>query len=148
MNKWNDPNVPKRGWQCVDMEDLESPREICQMCDDRTIRYVHVMSHDHFPQRLRCGCYCAEKMAGDRQAKGRENDLKRLAAKRARFLRKKFKASAKGHLHTKLASKSVGIIAKPGYFSIWVGDIFGAKRYPTIETAKRAIFDAIYKHGF
>lgn len=119
------------------------------MCDQQLIRYVHTMVHANFHQPLRCGHICAGKMECDpAAAKKRELNLKSIAGKRQRFLRKDFKTSKKGHLYTKLGTRQVGIMAKPGYYCVWIGDTFGTKRYDTILAAKKAIFDAIYNHGF
>lgn len=73
MNYWSDPNVPHRGWECVDVIDLadycENDDEIryqqCQMCSNEKIRFVHVMTHPDFQGELHVGCVCAEKMSED-----------------------------------------------------------------------------------
>lgn len=55
-NRWDQPDVPQRGWHCVDVVDLradggpveETDYATCEMCGHEKIRYVHVMEHsDH-----------------------------------------------------------------------------------------------------
>jgi hypothetical protein len=43
--KWSRAGVPHKGWECVDVEDLENDRAICEMCEVTEIRYVHTMVH-------------------------------------------------------------------------------------------------------
>jgi hypothetical protein len=31
--KWIQPGVPHKGWTCVDIEDLDAPDSICEMCE-------------------------------------------------------------------------------------------------------------------
>jgi hypothetical protein len=79
--KWSDPRVPKRGWECIDIKDLEEPAAICEMCETTEIRYVHVMHHPEYPDTLDCGCICAGHMQGDPvAAREREANIKRRGA--------------------------------------------------------------------
>ena len=76
----------------MDWNDLEEPSAICEMCETRTIRYVHVMRHDRYAGHLRVGCECAAKMEEDREAAhARENTSKNLAQRRARWAWAKMK---------------------------------------------------------
>ena len=43
--KWSEAGVPKKGWTCVGVEDLEEPSQLCEMCDSAEIRYAHIMEH-------------------------------------------------------------------------------------------------------
>jgi hypothetical protein len=85
--KWLGDAVPKLGWSCVGMVDLrarepQAPTEICQMCEARHIRYVHILQHGAWPEPLRAGFTCAERMEGNRgEARRRERQV-RAAAKR------------------------------------------------------------------
>jgi hypothetical protein len=84
--KWSDPNVPHKGWTCMDIVDLaESNYEICEMCEAREIRFVHIMEHPRYPGSLRCGCVCAGHLeANYKAARDRERGLKQAAGKRQR----------------------------------------------------------------
>ena len=56
--RWDQPGVPHKGWQCVDVVDLradggpadETDYATCQMCGNEKIRYVHVMAHPDLPE--------------------------------------------------------------------------------------------------
>jgi hypothetical protein len=50
--KWSQVGVPHKGWRCIDVEDLGSPNQVCQMCESREIRFVHRMEHDDYPEIL------------------------------------------------------------------------------------------------
>jgi hypothetical protein len=68
--KWLHDAVPKLGWSCAGIVDLrardpQAPTEICQMCEGRHLRYVHILRHDLWPEPMRVGRICAERMEGD-----------------------------------------------------------------------------------
>jgi len=82
--KWGDPGVPKAGWECVGVEDLEEPSVICEMCEVQEIRYVHSMEHRDYPDTLRCGCICAGNMEQDvAAARVRDAGMRKRAARPA-----------------------------------------------------------------
>jgi hypothetical protein len=37
--------VPHKGWHCIDIEELNEQDHICEMCEARQVRFVHVMEH-------------------------------------------------------------------------------------------------------
>jgi hypothetical protein len=85
--KWLSDAVPKLGWSGVGMVDLRAcePRaqtEICQMCEARHIRYVHILQHGAWPEPLRVGFTCAERMEGNPGEARRRLRQIRAAAKR------------------------------------------------------------------
>ena len=71
--EWNKAGIPHKGWSCVDVEDIaeyfddaeEIEYEQCEMCGRERIRFVHIMRHPDYPDELRVGCVCAEKMSDD-----------------------------------------------------------------------------------
>jgi hypothetical protein len=62
--KWRRPGVPHKGWQCIDIEDLEEPCHVCEMCEVQIVRYVHTMFHPDYGT-LEVGCICAGYMEQD-----------------------------------------------------------------------------------
>ncbi len=95
--KWSQAGVPHSGWQCVEIEDRGEPLAKCEMCESQTIRYIHYMEHLGYPQILEVGCVCAGHMEGDiSAARTRESSMKSRAGKRARWLTRKWRISAKG----------------------------------------------------
>jgi hypothetical protein len=105
-NRWGQPGVPHKGWHCVDVVDLRADGEsadetdyaTCQMCGNEKIRYVHIMEHPDLDENFDVGCVCAEKMSGDYEGpKRREAKLRNRAARRTRWLQRKWRVSAKGN---------------------------------------------------
>ena len=41
------------------LEDLGEPSQVCEMCDQAEIRYVHTMKHQAYPITLEVGCRVA-----------------------------------------------------------------------------------------
>lgn len=85
--KWLNDTVPKLGWSCTGMVDLrvrepQASNEICQMCEARHIRYVHILSHDLWPEPMRVGRTCAERMEGNRDEVARRERQSRKEARR------------------------------------------------------------------
>lgn len=79
--KWGLPDFPKHGWECVGIEELDGLDEICQMCEVKEIRFVHIMEHPD-GLSLGAGCVCAGKMEGSPTASSRRERLHRNCSKR------------------------------------------------------------------
>ena len=88
--KWREPGVPHKGWQCVDIEDLEEPCHLCEMCEVQIVRYVHTMFHPDYGT-LEVGCICAgymeQDLAGARQ---QETSFKQRLSRRMNWLRREW----------------------------------------------------------
>jgi hypothetical protein len=95
VNLWNQPEVPHKGWQFVNVIDTETAEETCEMCGNERIRYVHIMAHPNYSGPLNVGCVCAEKMADDYvNPRKRERELRNAAAKRLRDNKRKIAQDA------------------------------------------------------
>jgi hypothetical protein len=102
---WHPSGIPQRGWRCVDVVDVradagpedETSYATCQMCGKEKIRFVHTMEHDeHEP--LEVGCICAEKMSEDHiNPRRREQKLRNRAARRSKWLTRRWRVSTKGN---------------------------------------------------
>lgn len=87
--KWSQPGVPHKGWRWVDeydsCEDGEELHLTCEMCESQSIRYVHVMQHDHYDGLLKCGCICSGRMQEDLvSAKARDKAMQQRGRARVR----------------------------------------------------------------
>jgi hypothetical protein len=51
-------------WICIEVKKVDDPQE-CEMCGKEDVTYVHVMSHDKYPDLMKVGCSCAAHMTGD-----------------------------------------------------------------------------------
>ncbi|EMS99430.1 hypothetical protein H009_02418 [Agrobacterium tumefaciens str. Cherry 2E-2-2] len=150
--KWAQPAVPHRGWQCVNVEDLGEPSQICEMCEVMEIRYVQYMHHPSFPQILGCGLVCAGHMEGDLTgAEGRDKALRSNARKRRDFpKRKTWYLNKNGNPQIKEGRFRITIFTTPAGF--WKGVVndavknrsfFTRDRFQSLDEAKRAAFDTL-----
>jgi hypothetical protein len=148
--KWSARGVPHKGWHCVDIEDLGEPQATCEMCESQVIRYVHHMEHAAFEGVLAVGCVCAGHMEGDvSAARGREASMRSRASKRTRWLRRKWRTSAKGNPTIKADGYRVTVYARGLGFAATIAEqdgsgVYHARRnYPSVNEAKLAAFDHI-----
>lgn len=156
-NLWNKPDIPHKGWTCSDVFDVrandEPPDEVnyetCEMCGNERIRFVHLMRHPEHPTELRVGCQCAEKMSGDYVTpKEREKGLRSRAARREKWLTRKWKMSRKGHPWLKAGDFHIVVCSEgqnPIHYRLFINERRGQRLYPSENTAKLAAFDAIEK---
>ena len=145
INLWEDPNVPKKGWVCVDVIDLGRPLGECGMCGKEDIRYVHIMRHENH-QSIGAGCVCAGNMEGSANAaKERENALKNKINRFKTFSVTEFKTSAKGNLYTKYKDTVITFMQtkKEGGGWNYVENGEFSSYFKTLDEAKRAAFEKI-----
>lgn len=92
---WGERHVPKAGWVCVGIEDLGEPFRICEMCSSARIRYVHYLAHPaHTGTPIAVGCVCAGVLIGDEEgAQSRDATMRSRAAKRGRWLKRRWRRS-------------------------------------------------------
>lgn len=110
--------MPHKGWRCVGVHDLGdgvgSGEEIdyaaCEMCGNERIRFVHVMEHPDCDTQCEVGCICAEKLSDDYAGpKRRESAMKNRATRRARWLTRQWRVSAKGNRYLNIKGINVGV---------------------------------------
>jgi len=150
-NRWDKVGIPHKGWTCIDVVDLrgdgsdadETSYETCQMCGHEKIRFVHVMEHTDQEDSLRVGCVCAEKMSGDYVGpKQREAKLRNRAARRTRWLQRKWRVSAKGNSFMNVDGYNLGVhMNQSKRWGYRIDSRFGMKTFATKDEAKLALFD-------
>jgi hypothetical protein len=85
--KWRQPGASHKAWRCLDIEDLEEPCHVCEMCEVQIVRYVHTIFHPNYGA-LKVGCICAGYMEQDLVgARQREASFKQRLSRRANWLR-------------------------------------------------------------
>jgi hypothetical protein len=148
--KWSRSGVPHRGWECVGIEDLGEPVAVCEMCESQEIRYVHHMCHTAYPSLLAVGCVCAGNMEQDLDAaRHRDSLMVSRAAKRRRWLTRRWRVSAKGNDWLQADGYRVVVYPKGSRWGVTVasaGDDFlrhDFRSYPTADRAKLAAFDLV-----
>lgn len=123
LGNWATPGVPHKGWSCDEIIDNEEPSSTCEMCQVAAIRFVHIMSHPHYPDTLRCGCVCAGHMEEDlAAAKERESVSKRTSRRVESGLMAHWKISKKGNLYFKTKSCVITVFEKKGRWGSCVYD--------------------------
>jgi hypothetical protein len=150
-SRWDQLGVPHKGWHCEDVVDLRAGGEsadaidyaTCQMCGNEKIRYVHIMAHPNLDEQFNVGCVCAEKMSGDYEGpKQREAELRNRAARRTRWLQRKWRVSVKGNSFLNIDGYNLVVYpTKTGRWGYKIGDRFGPRTYPTNNEAKLGLFD-------
>ena len=107
MARWDKPGIPHKGWIQVDCIDLgvglfgdEAIKyEICEMCHNERIRYVHILTHPNYLGEIRVGCVCACKMTGDYDSpREDEQRLRNRANRRINFFKQNWVRNQKGNL--------------------------------------------------
>jgi len=150
--KWSVAGVPHKGWSCFDIEDLGTPLIKSEMCESKTIRYVHHMEHSDFPDVLKVGCVCAGHMEGDLTAsRAREASMKSRSAKRNRWTKRARKESSNGNPYISADGYQIIAYHRGEGWAYTVAaldepDVQHSKRnFNSINGAKLAAFDHITK---
>lgn len=113
--KWSEAGVPKKGWTCVGVEDLEEPSQLCEMCDSAKIRYAHIMEHPDYPGSLQVGCVCAELMEEDyKRPREREKRQKFRTPPRCMAFSKMAHIQTRQPLHQHGRVQSYGVSGRRG----------------------------------
>lgn len=162
--RWDKSGVPHKGWRYIGVEDLgeyvepgeQINYEVCEMCGNERIRYVHLLEHPDYHGEIRVGCVCASKMIDDYvDPKESERKLKNRVNRKLNFMKQewRFKSSTgnytlryKGNNITIMKSKhgpNWGVIFKGKY--LWD---YNGKRIKDLDTAKIVafnLFDELYE---
>lgn len=151
QGKWSQPNVPHKGWSCIDVEDLGATEAVCEMCEAQEIRYIHYMTHPDHHEILGVGCVCAEHMEEDYAApRRRERLLRNSAERKRRWLSRNWRTSTKGNAYLNTDGFNITIFEMRG--GTWGGvltdresgqSIGSKRRYATEDQAKLAAFDGM-----
>ncbi len=150
-NFWNIPGVPHKGWILMDVIDVreegqseeETDYEVCMMCGNEKIRYVHLLQHPDINEEFRVGCVCAQKMTDDYyNPERREKALRNRANRKRNWLKRSWKTSAKGNPFLKMDGHKLGVYfdERNENYKCWVDDKFSKKGHPTTQEAKIALF--------
>lgn len=146
-NLWERDDVPKTGWHCIGVTDLQAPVGICGMCGHQVIRYVHHMVHPQFHQ-IDAGCICAGKMEGNiERAKQRERDFKNKEARKESFMSRKWKNSKNNNSYLKIKDHLIVLYYSPEYknWKYSLDNKFCEEVFRTKAEAKSAAFEALEK---
>lgn len=148
--KWSEAGVPKKGWTCTGVDDLEEPSILCEMCGAAEIRYAHTMEHPDFPGELQVGCVCAEHMEQDyKRPREREKSLKSASRRRRAWPGRTWRTSKSGNSFLNTGGFNIAIYHRGAGWTVRVenrdtgASQMGRKQFLTERDAKLAAFDAL-----
>lgn len=156
--RWDRPDLPRKGWSNVDVEDMEEPCFECEFCRYPEVRFVHVMTHPEYRGALRVGCVCAGHLEENyAAARDRERRARNTATRRDYMRRRYDRALAlwdldwdvtpKGNLFRRSRHLNLTVFPdprRPGRWKAVIGERFGTISYPTRDDAVRGIFRRLF----
>lgn len=107
LKEWG---APLEYWKFVEMIDEEDANFKCELCGCEKVRYVHVMEHNEYFEKVYVGCICAGIMEGDIiAAQERDRKMKNRAKRKLNFPHRRWKETRVGELFIKYHGKYVFI---------------------------------------
>lgn len=149
--KWSQPGVPKKGWDCINVEDVGEDLQQCEMCESAHIRFVHYMQNARYPEQLACGAVCAGHMEEDLvRAERRDKEMRSNAGKRKRFPSLQgWYSSRSGNPTIKRGGATITVFQKGKHWRGVVNHVhldnplYTRDTFETKEEAQRAAFDTM-----
>ena len=145
--KWSQQDVPHKGWQCCDFEDLGDLVGTCEMCETQSIRYVHYMEHPNYGDVLGVGSVCAGHMEEDyTAAQERERQAKSKVNRRTRWMQAQWKESARGNRYINRNGFNVVLYRRSGRWAYRIeereaGQSWSESGFASEDDAKLAAFE-------
>jgi hypothetical protein len=56
---WKKPGIPHGGWEFVRTVEHDYPTAICEMCDQKNIKYIDIVAHPEYEEELKVGQDCS-----------------------------------------------------------------------------------------
>lgn len=81
------PYFPRRGWLHHGCDDRGTPDNRCQYCGKNHVRYMHILSHADWPDKIETGCVCAGKLGLEEEAISGERKARSKALRLEHFLK-------------------------------------------------------------
>lgn len=123
LKRLRDWGAPLKDWRCAALSDEESASFKCELCGCENVRYVHIMEHDEYFEKLYVGCVCAGIMEDNiLDAKNRERKMKNRAGRKRNFIKRKWNMTRFGEHHLKYRGKDVFINEYNGQYFCRCGE--------------------------
>lgn len=152
VSNWpNNTNSLWRPRRVIDLREVGKGPGICDRCDRRDLRFLHILEHPDEAQ-VQVGRECARRLCFDYSPEREERRLRNLWARRSRWLMRNWGTSRNGNetLTLRLAEGEkvrVTVFLRFGAWAYSIGDKcgchFSRERFTTSDTAKLAAFDAL-----
>jgi hypothetical protein len=121
----------------------------CEMCDAPGIRFVHVLEHDDHGEAVGVCVACSERMTGDTvNPRKVEASVRKKSEARDRWLAGHWYLSVRENWVTHVDGLNMGVFPvkfQDGKWSYRIGEKFFKGMYPSVEAAKYALFDELWK---
>lgn len=111
LKEWG---APLTGWTCeyvydvADGDDDVTELATCELCRCTQVRFIHVMVHPDFYEKIEVGCICAGIMEGDiLGAKEREREMKNRAKRKQHFPNRRWHQARNGNLYLTYQGQTV-----------------------------------------
>ena len=151
MAIWEDPRIPRQGWECLGVEHIPGDEEpqTCEVCQVAIIRWIHHMRHDEWPVEYDAGCVCAGQMEqSPAAAKEREQSANSRERRRKGWARRKWKLTANGNHTLKIDGFHITLFTRNGSFHAVIMRLsderqwWSKRHYASIEAVRAASFEA------
>lgn len=132
---------PKTGWTYIGEEDLGDLSGSCDYCGNG-IRYSFLICHEHW-EPVEVGTVCCDNLTGTQLASNHMESTQRFVSRRSRFM-----SSSRWHEeqgNCSIVQKDIAVDVRSSFegFRIYMNGHKGKKVFPTIESAKAAVFEVI-----
>lgn len=143
---WNKPNIPHRGWRYIEILDFEKNYQICMMCDNEKIRYIHVLEHQSYPTYLHVSCVCAEKLTEDYiNPKLKEKEKKQQSARYNSYFKKEWKTTVNNNYTLTFKGDKLLIYKEKSthYYKFKINNIWFSDKFLEIKYIKEHIYQQL-----
>jgi hypothetical protein len=165
---WSKEEIPHKGWHCKNIVDTGCAKSKCEMCGNGTVRYVHYLEHDNYPDLIEVGSECSRKLAENySMASFLDTYIKKYPTEKITWANKNWKISRSGNPYLQYNDYTITIYKdkyKLGNFkfitvkkeitNIDYGEgpeqeeedikFFSKNSYNSIAEAKEAVFDHFF----
>lgn len=153
MNQSNKPDIPCRGWLCEQVyyvqEGNPDIHEVCQICGNDRVRFVFVLSHPEYPEKLKADSACVEKLMDNYvDPVIREKELLNRHRRRLNWLAMPWRLSQQGNDYMNILGYNITIFEDKHKAGKWGYHIAGGanrKLFDTKDSAKLAVFDMFWQ---
>lgn len=153
MNQWNKQDIPRRDWFCEHTYDVQGNNpdayEICQLCGNDRVRFVFVLTHKDYPEKLKVDSSCVEQLMDNYvDPVIREKELLNRHRRRLNWLAMPWRPSEQGNDFMNIAGYNIVIFEdkrKKGKWGYHISGGANRKLSDSKDLAKIAVFDMFWQ---
>jgi hypothetical protein len=153
MNQWNKPDIPCRGWLCERVyyvqENNPDSYEVCHLCGNDHVKFVFVLSHPEYPEKIKVDSACVEKLMDNYvDPIIREKELLNRHRRRLNWLDMPWRLSKQGNDYMNISGYNITIFEdnhKKGKWGYHIAGGANRKLFDSKDLAKIAVFDMFWQ---